>query len=329
MNQMNYRHTSWNTPFIGQRADPFIARKEGRWYFTASVPEYDRIILRQADSLEGLRAAEEKTVWTAHSSGVMSKHVWAPELHEIDGVWYLYFAAGEKANPWEIRPWVLRCQGNDPLEGPWMECGSLKRADGDEFSFTDFSLDMTTFAHNGKRYCVWAEKVSMGKKISNLYIAEMKDAVTLKTPQMLLTSPTYAWERQGFWVNEGPAFLIEEGRVYLTYSASDTGPAYCMGLLWADAGANLMDISVWHKMNRPVFQTDAERGLFGPGHNSFVRDQEGQVYMAYHARPYDEMIGDPLYDPNRHTFIMKVQFANGMPVFETNNQMFQEEGSKQ
>lgn len=325
MNRTDYLHTPWNEPFIAQRADPFITREGEQWYFTASVPAYDRIVLRRADSLEGLRAAEETTVWQAHETGVMSRHIWAPELHRIDGKWYLYFAAGERKNKWKIRPWALRCEGEDPLAGPWTECGNLKRADGDEFSFMDFSLDMTTFAHNGKRYCVWAEKVGTGKKISNLYIAEMADALTLKTPQMLLTSPSYAWERHGFWVNEGPAFLAEGNRVYLTYSASDTGPAYCMGLLWAEADADLMDISVWHKANRPVFQTQADRGLFGPGHNSFVRDPEGQAYMAYHARPYDEIIGDPLYDPNRHTYVMKLRFANGMPVLDVKNQMFQHE----
>ena len=220
---------------------------------------------------------------------------------------------------------MLECRGLDPLTDGWEERGNLTRADGDEFSFTDFSLDMTTFSHGGKRYCVWAEKVGTGRKISNLYIAEMENTLTLKTPQMLLTSPSYAWERHGFWVNEGPAFLEEGGRVFLTYSASDTGPAYCMGLLWADAGADLMDISSWHKENRPVFQTQAERGLFGPGHNSFTRDADGTVLMAYHARPYDEIVGDPLYDPNRHTYVMKVRFEETMPVFDTDGQLFQEE----
>ncbi|MBQ6122714.1 MAG: family 43 glycosylhydrolase, partial [Clostridia bacterium] len=227
MNQYNYRHPEWNSPFIAQRADPYVLRHGEKWYFTASVPEYDRIALRCVDTLEGLRAAEETTVWRAHESGDMSLHIWAPELHWLDGRWYIYFAASRKDDIWALRPWVLRCEGDDPMAGPWTECGLLRRADGDAFSFTDFSLDMTVFNHNQRRYCVWAEKVSVGKKISNLYIAEMSDPLTLKTPQMLLTSPTYAWERHEFWVNEGPAFVAHGDRVYLTYSASDTSPAYC------------------------------------------------------------------------------------------------------
>ena len=323
MNHTNYIHTAWNTPFIAQRADPYVLNQGGKWYFTASVPEYDRIALRAADSLEGLRDAAETVVWRAHESGDMSQHIWAPELHFLDGRWYIYFAASRKDDIWALRPWVLRCEGDDPVVGPWVECGMLKRADGDEFSFTDFSLDMTVFEHNQRRYCVWAEKVSVGRKISNLYIAEMADPLTLKTPQMLLTSPSYAWERHGFWVNEGPTFIAHEGRVYIAYSASDTGPAYCMGLLWADGEADLMDISVWHKLNRPVCTTDAARGLYGPGHNTFFTDGDGAVYTAYHARQYDEIIGDPLYDPNRHCYIMALSFKDGLPVFDADNQMFQ------
>lgn len=81
MNQNNYLRTELNEPFIPQRADPFVTRDGATWYFTASVPAYDRIILRTARSLEGLRTAAETVVWTAHESGVMSKHIWAPELH--------------------------------------------------------------------------------------------------------------------------------------------------------------------------------------------------------------------------------------------------------
>lgn len=325
MNCNNYRHTAWNTPFIAQRADPYVKLIDGKWYFTASVPAYDGIVLRCADSLEGLRTAAEKEIWHAHDTGVMGAHIWAPELHRLDGCWYIYFAAGEKEHCWRIRPWVLRCKDEDPIHGTWEECGMMQRADDDYFSFTAFSLDMTVFELHGKRYCIWAEKVSVDPMISNLYIAEMETPLKLKTPQMLLTSPTYAWERHGFWVNEGPTVICHEGRVIMTYSASDTSPAYCMGLMWMDAADDPMDISAWHKLNQPVLRTDAEKGLFGPGHNTIFTDENGQVYNAYHARPYDEIIGNPLFDPNRHAFIMKVDFENGLPVFDMSNQLFQEE----
>ena len=321
MNATNYVRTRYNTPLIANRADPYVMRHEDLYYFTASVPEYDRIILRCATSPEGLRNAEEKEIWHRHPSGFMSMHIWAPELHFLQGRWYLYFAAGERDDIWKIRPWVLVCEGPDPMRDAWREAGQVRTAD--PYTFVDFSLDMTVFEAAGSLYCVWAEKVSVGQKISNLYIARMKDPLTMETPQMLLSTPSYPWERHGFWVNEGPAFVEHGDRVFLTYSASDTGPAYCMGLLYADRCADLMDISVWHKLNHPVLSTDAERGLYGPGHNTFFQAEDGTVCTSYHARPYDEIAGDPLYDPNRHCYVMQVMWENDMPIFDYENQCYQ------
>jgi GH43 family beta-xylosidase len=85
-----------------------------------------------------LQNAEETVVWRAHDSGDMSQHIWAPELHLIAGVWYLYFAASRKDDIWALRPYVLRCTGSDPMQDSWEECGMLTPAD--EFSFQDFSL---------------------------------------------------------------------------------------------------------------------------------------------------------------------------------------------
>ena len=320
MNSDNYLRTPYNTPFIAQRADPYILHhNDGMYYFTASVPEYDRIILRRAPSLKELSTAKEHTVWEKHRNGIMSVHIWAPEIHYLDDRWYIYFAAGDIDDIWAIRPYILRCKSDDPVNGEWEEMGTPRRAD--DFSFNDFSLDMTVFQHGGRRYAVWAEKVNIGKKISNLYIAEMKSPAQLKTPQVLLSFPGYDWERVGFWVNEGPSFLAGEMHVYLTYSASATDACYCMGLLSADASADLLDPYSWQKARKPVLKSDKEKGIYGPGHNSFFRDDKGNTVMAYHARPYDVITGDPLYDPNRHCFLMNIGWENDIPVFSYNNQI--------
>lgn len=46
---------------------------------------------------------------------------------------------------WAIRPYVLECQGDDPVNDEWIEKGKMQRAGGDEFSFEAFSLDATVF----------------------------------------------------------------------------------------------------------------------------------------------------------------------------------------
>ena len=307
----------YNEPWILQRADPYVYKHtDGTYYFTASVPAYDTVVLRSSKTLAGLAEAEEKVLWRKHESGPMSKHIWAPEIHYLFGKWYIYFAGGEIDDEWEIRPYVLECQGDDPMQDEWIEKGKMVRAEGDEFSFEAFSLDATVFENKGRWYYIWAEKVGVGKQISNLYIAEMKNGYTLKTIQVLLTTPDYDWERHGFWVNEGPGIIKHNGKIFMTYSASETGIQYCVGMLTADEDADLLDPRSWTKERYPVLATNEEKGIYGPGHNSFTKDEEGNDIIVYHARTEAEIEGNPLYNPNRHAMLMKVKWSeDGRPVF--------------
>ena len=311
------KELKYNEPWIMQRADPYVYRHtDGKYYFTASVPEYDGIVLRRSETLAGLAQAQETEIWHKHEEGPMSIHIWAPELHYIEGAWYIYYAGGDKDAIWDIRPYVLKCEDVDPVTGKWTELGKMKRADDDEFSFEAFSLDATVFENKGRLYYVWAEKVGVGKQISNLYIARMSAPDKLETVQVMLTTPDYDWERVGFWVNEGPAVIKHGGKIFLTYSASETGKAYCMGMLTADEDSDLLDPASWVKEKKPVLESDEELGIFGPGHNSFTKDEEGNDICVYHARNEEEITGDPLYNPNRHARLMKVKWdADGRPVF--------------
>ena len=313
--------TEYNLPFIEQRADPYIIRHtDGKYYFTATVPEYDRIVLRSADSIRSLKAAEEKVLWEAHESGEMSCHIWAPELHFLFGKWYIYFAAGEKEDKWRIRPFVLECTGDNPMKDEWIEKGKMQRSDDDIYSFEAFSLDATVFENKGNWYYIWAEKVSVGIQISNLYIARMESATKLATAQVLLTTPDYEWERVNIWVNEGPSIIKHDGRIYMTFSASATGEEYCVGLMSIGEDEDILDPHSWRKERLPILKSDGQKGFFGPGHNTFTEDEDGNALCVFHARTYKDVEGDPLDDPNRHMYVMHVEWAqNGQPVLDYAN----------
>ena len=308
----------YNKPWILQRADPYVYKHtDGTYYFTASIPAYDGIVLRHSDTLAGLKDAEEVRVWQKHDKGIMSEHIWAPELHYLDGKWYIYYAGGDIDDVWAIRPYILECADQDPMTGNWVEKGKMTRAEEDEFSFEAFSLDGTVFENRGKHYYIWAEKVGVVKQISNLYIAEMENPCKLKTVQVLLTTPDYDWERIGFWVNEGPAVIHHDGKIYMTYSASETGAAYCLGMLSISEDADPLDPAMWKKERYPVLETNAEKGIYGPGHNSFTEDEQGNPIMVYHARTEEKIEGNPLYNPNRHAMLMKLTWGeDGRPVFK-------------
>ena len=264
-----------NSPLVEQRADPFVHKhSDGFYYFTGSVPTYDRIELRKSATLEGLKDAETFDIWFKHDSGPMSRHIWAPEIHYLDGKWYIYFAASEEDDIWALRPYVLECKGQDPLNDEWVELGMMQAAEGDEKSFTDFSLDATIFENNGK--------------------------------------------------------------IFIAFSASATGACYCMGYMEANENSDLLDRNSWTKTRMPVLETSVEKNIFGPGHNCFTVAEDGETPLCiYHARDYEHAVGepsvvpktdtrpleeivkDPLYDPNRHARVMEVKYdGNGRPLFE-------------
>ncbi|HSC66187.1 MAG TPA: family 43 glycosylhydrolase [Cellvibrio sp.] len=302
-------------PLVAQRADPFIHRTvTGRYYFIATAPEFDRIEMRAANSLAEIKTAEAKTVWRKHSTGPMGANIWAPELHYFNNSWYIYFAAGDAEKPWLIRMYVLANESADPLTGEWKELGSVQTARD------SFSLDATTFEHQGQRYLVWAQKDPQEKFNSALYIAQLISPTQVGDVETEISRPQLDWEIQGYKVNEGAAVIEHKGKIFISYSASATDHRYAMGLLWADADSDLLAASSWHKLQEPVFTSNPALNRYGPGHNSFTKDDYGQDdIMVYHARDYLELQGTPLTDPNRHTYIRRLKWTSeGFPDFGQN-----------
>ncbi|PSL52777.1 GH43 family beta-xylosidase [Saccharothrix carnea] len=304
----------YTNPIANQRADPHIFKHtDGYYYFTATAPEYDRIVLRRATTIQGLATAPESVIWRRHSSGEMGAHIWAPEIHFINGRWYVYFAAGRTDDVWRIRPYVLENSSANPLTGTWTERGRVN------VPWDTFSLDMSTFVVNGVRYLTWAQAEPGIATNSNVYLARMgANPWTITGPTARLTVPTLAWEtRGGVKVAEGPAVIQRNGRVFMTYSASATDANYCLGLLTASASADLLNPASWTKNQNPVFESNAATGQYGPGHNSFTVSEDGQSdILVYHDRNYRDISGDPLRDPNRRTRVQKVYWnADGTPNF--------------
>ncbi|MDA3880416.1 MAG: glycoside hydrolase family 43 protein [Prolixibacteraceae bacterium] len=301
----------FDNPLAWQRADPCVHKTDdGIYHLIATAPEYDRIEIKSAETINGLAKAEPVVVWQKHDSGSMGYHIWAPELHRFNGKWYIYFAAAEAEDIWKIRMWVLSNDSDDPKKGTWVEEGQIKT------ERDAFALDATTFEHKGQRYLVWAEKTRRSSN-SGLIIAKMKDPVTLEGPEVVITEPEYEWEMHTYKVNEGAAVLKRNGKIFITFSGSATDATYAMGLLWADEDADLLDPSSWNKLPNPVFYTNEELKRFGPGHNSFTVTEDGKTdVLIYHARDYKEIEGASLSDPNRHTRARTFSWTeDGFPDF--------------
>ncbi len=309
----------FDNPLLRQRADPHaIVHTDGQYYVSATVAEWDRIEIRRTRDLNALDSAETRVIWRKHAAGPMSAHIWAPEIHFIDGQWYVYFTASRADAIWEVRPYVLSNASPDPFKGEWKEEGRL------DTGWDSFSLDGTTFVHKGRRYFVWTQRgrtpVETWKegRGTNIYIARMKSPTELDLSRIaLLTKPEYEWERRKYDVNEGPAVIIRNGRVFMTYSASAIDANYCLGLLTASADADLLDAKSWIKSPVPVFKSSDASGLYGPGHNGFTTTLDGKTDLfLYHARDYRDILGSELADPNRHTRAQVLRWKpDGTPDF--------------
>ena len=325
---------------VSERADPWVFRDDGRtgeaeYYLTGSYPTtqansgvgYDRIVLRRADSINGLTTAQEQVLlWsrnaatpdTSNGSKVAQgayRYFWAPELHKINGDWYILFTSSRSTDVWNIRPAIMRAPGDsDPMVASnWEELGYVKAAPGDSAAFTSFSLDMTYFEANGKHYMVWAEKPGS----SDLRMAEIdpSDPSQLISRSMLLSTPNYAWERTSSQViNEGASVITSDKEVFVFFSASEVNETYSIGMLRAPIDGNLMDPATWAKTGYPLLTSDDFGGQQqGPGHNSFTLDADGNPVIVYHARPpFSEWAPGAdggLNDPSRHARVKSVHFA--------------------
>ena len=329
-------------PLIERRADPDVTIGDDGWYyFTASYPMttagdpegYDRVILRRAQTIDALATAPEVTIWDEATDPALNRYIWAPELTKIGDDWYILFTAARTGGVWDIRPAMLKFTGDsfsgeaalDPAN--WTSLGSVKAATGDPIAFTNFSLDMTHFESGGKHYVIWAEKPSGG---STLRMAEIDPAnpAQLISQSILLSSPQFAWEKNaGDSIDEGPAVIEHDGKLYVAFSAGTVDDKYCIGLLTADVGANLMDAASWTKSGYPLLTTDDVPGQFGPGHNSFTVDEYGNPVIVYHSRTVGdtsntgEATDGGLYDPRRHTRAALVAWdLDGAPVFNQTEQ---------
>lgn len=330
------QETQFPNPFIYHRADPFIYKHtDGMYYFTGSYTDMEHnldgkyqylyIILRRSDSLAGLAdhsgKYEEKVVYEKKpiAGGTMSPHIWAPEIHYIEGNWYIYYTTTiSDASSWRIRPHCLACTDSDPMTGTWIQKGPVVTTVPGDIAFTDFSLDHTHFEHRGEHYFLWAQKTN---NISDIFIARLANPWTLCTPAVRLSHPEYAWELHGFPVDEGPAVIKHGGKIFLTFSGSGTDALYCMGLLYADEDADLLDASSWTKLPYPVFQSSRATGQFGPGHNSFTKSDDGmEDLIIYHNRQEERYLAEedyqPLYDAGRNAAVGKIYWdKDGMPNF--------------
>ena len=244
----------------------------GTYYFCESR-NHTTIHVRKSKSIADIGKDDGVIVWTPPAKGPNCKGVWAPELHFLNGRWYIYYAADDGQNE-NHRMWVLESETADP-QGAY-RCRGVLDTQGWAIDGTLLTTD------EGRLYFVWSGWPGKADGQQNLYIAPLSDPSRLSGPRVLISAPEKDWERVEMPICEGPQILRRNGKTFIIYSASASWTVdYCLGLLEL-TGNDLLNPESWTKTG-PVFKKNEQ--VWGVGHCSFVKSPcQSEDWMLFHAK---------------------------------------------
>lgn len=247
--------------------DPSVVYRDGFYYLIQSEGS---LVIRKSRTIAGLPDAPKAEVWSNTCC-----NVWAPELQFIRGKWYIYYSKDDGHNE-NHRMYVLESKGTDPM-GPYTDKGKLYDTSNDCWAIDGSVIEK----QDGTLYFVWSGWEGKANGQQNLYIAPMSNPYTLSGKRVKISEPTYAWERTGMPVNEGPQPIRRNGKYFIVYSASGSWTDdYCLGLI-SNKDGDLLNPASWVKSPEPVFSKTPS--AYGPGHHCMVEGPNGQCWNIYHA----------------------------------------------
>lgn len=325
---------TFSNPLARAMPDPWIVKDNGYYYLCKASG--NGINVSRSDKLSVISAT--KSVWKCPVDNGNIKpwnvtNVWAPELHCVDGRWYIYYTAGRphsETNSYGLqRSGVLRAKTDDPM-GEWEDLGLLYT--GDEYKSdlvptaanTTWAIDLGVFRLNKQLYAVWSGSPT-GSSEQRLYIAKMSNPYTISSNRTMISSADKYWElvSSGTKINEGPAFLKnkEKNKFFVVYSANGSWTKnYRLGyIMLSDTLKDPTDRANWTKSSTAAFtridETANVDGVNGVGHCSFTKSPDDtEDWIVYHVKNRN----DNTWESGRSAFIQKFTWKeDGTPNFGT------------
>ncbi|KAI8682412.1 hypothetical protein NCS56_00363800 [Fusarium sp. Ph1] len=282
---------AFQNPIRKPGPDPSVVFADGYYHLTYTT--YNHIEITKAKKLGDLINGETKTIWT-DTNRTRSANMWAPEIHRIDDIWYMFYSSCNADLPCcdSCQTRVLKgCDAAGPSDCEYEHLADLvppKGKQGQADGNFAFSIDGTYLEIPGKgRFHVLS--IINKDLLQSIAITHLDTENWTVDGWHVISVPDQPWEMNTTnsnpnsitAVNEGPHPLYHDGEIWLSYSGSYCGtPNYALGLLHYNGGDPL-EASSWDKIG-PVFSQ--ANGNYGTGHNCFFTSPDGsQIWNAFHA----------------------------------------------
>ena len=178
---------------VYEGADPWVVQQGKDYYLCQAEGDGGICVWKSAKITD---RGVKRAVWQAPRNAWNSHQIWAPELHRLQGRWYIYYAADAGDNA-DHRMGVLEAVTDD-LQGPYRDRGQLYTGDDIKGkSDNRWAIDGTPLMVGDRLYFVWSGWPST-EDIQYLYIAPMENPWTISGKRVqLCENDTYLWEQVG------------------------------------------------------------------------------------------------------------------------------------
>lgn len=255
--------------------DPFILPVEQNRTYYLAASSGRSVTVRQSDDLTTW--SDPKTVFAVPEGFWGGEAIWAPEIHQYRGRYYLFATfmnkepIGEQWTNWppRVHRGTQVLVANSPL-GPFKPFTNRSHTPTNEMA-----LDGALWVEDRRPYMVycqeWVQVRDGGMKLIRLG-GDL--SATIGEPQLLFKGSEAPWApRADRYITDGPAlYRSKSGKLFMLWSSfSDTG--YTTGIAISDSGKV---VGPWRQQAEPFFREDG-------GHAMIFRRFDGTLMVALHC----------------------------------------------
>ncbi|MGI6713831.1 MAG: glycoside hydrolase family 43 protein [Bacilli bacterium] len=252
--------------------DPFVFVENGTAYLIGTSDE--NIWSGKADSFLGYKSTDlvnfegPYVLFKNTDDFWADENFWAPELHKIDGKYYIFASFKNVDRPRASQALVASTPFGKytPLAKP--------------FTPKDWEcLDATYFEENGRKYSIFCREW-LQVHDGEICVGELNDDLTeLKNIKKLFKASDAQWAQYFYngddknkkYVTDGPfIYQCENGRLLMLWS-SNGKEGYALGVAYSDNGI----LGEWKQLEEPLFKDDGGHGM--------IFSFQGKKYLILHT----------------------------------------------